>query len=355
MANALRLKTGGHYLIYWTRSRSRDELNYSRSLAGPPDHAARADNASRAIRDISIYGLRVRTELDPGDWPDAPGGDPDVVVRVEPPAPATFEGARYTARFSYRVNEVEFEIRGVGRYIVAGGAEIRVAPDADARPEDVRLYLTGASIGMILHQRGVYPLHAGCVAIDGTGVAFAGSSGNGKSTTVAALVQRGATFISDDICALTGADSGTPHVWCGAARLKLDDRGMAELHEASGALESAGGNRGKYHVPVERAPLPHSVPLSRVYILGFGEGEPRLEPLARLDAISALVDETYLLPYAVQMGLSPQIFKSVAALSTSVTVCRLTRPRGFEQLDAVCEMIERDVLAPAWHGEKKET
>ena len=102
MANALRLKTGGHYLIYWTRSRSRDELNYSRSLAGPPDHAARADNASRAIRDISMYGLRVRTELDPGDWPDAPGGDPDVVVRVEPPAPATFEGARYKPQGLFR-------------------------------------------------------------------------------------------------------------------------------------------------------------------------------------------------------------------------------------------------------------
>lgn len=302
-----------------------------------------------------MYGLHVRTELDPGDWPSAPAGDPDVVVQHEPPAPATFDGAPYTARFSYREHEVEFEIRGVGRYIVTDGARIRVAPEADAKPEDVRLYLTGAAIGLILHQRGVHPLHAGCVALDGSGVAFAGASGNGKSTTIAALVERGATFISDDICALTGTESDAAHVWCGAARLKLDRTVMFGGPDSLSTLEPAGGNRGKFHVPVAAQPsLPASVPLSRVYILGFGEGEPCLERLTQLDAISALADETYLLPYAVQMGLSPQIFKRVAALSGTLTVCRLTRPRGFEHLDAVCDIIERDVRAAASRGKDKD-
>ena len=75
-------------------------------------------------------------------------------------------------------------------------------------------------------------------------------------------------------------------------------------------------------------------------------GAPRLERLSGLEAISALLDETYILAYAATMGLSPQIFKSVAELARTVAVSRLIRPRGFEHMDAVLNLIECDVRTP---------
>jgi hypothetical protein len=302
-------------------------------------------------RDVAMYGLRVRSEIDLRDWPAAPTGEPQVVIREDPPAPATFEGATYNARTSFGNGEVHIEVRGVARYSAVGGTSIRVAPEAQARPEDLRLYLTGAMFGVILHQRGVFPLHASCVAIDGAGAAFAAPSGSGKSTLLAALLRRGARFVTDDICAMTPVRSGQATVWPGAARMKLDAPGMAAVDHAARALEPAGGNRGKFHVPVASGSVCDSpVPLSSVYLLEFGKGEPRLERLGGLESVSALVDETYLLSYAASMGLSSQIFQRAAELARTITVSRLIRPHGFEHIEAAVELIERDVRGTNDHG-----
>jgi len=291
-----------------------------------------------------MYGLRVRSAIDLQDWPTPPAGDPDVFVHVDAPLPATFDGITFNARTTFENGEVHIDVRGVAQYRAAGGTSIRVAPEPGAKPEDVRLYLTGAMFGVILHQRGILPLHASCVAIDGQGVAFAAPSGSGKSTIVAALLRRGATFVSDDICAMTPVDSGRSCVWPGAARMKLDTPGMAALDDVTDGLEPAGGPRGKFHVPVETVPVdPSPVPLARVYLLTFGEGPPRLEHLNGLEAISALVDETYLLTYATSLGLTSQVFRRAAELSRTLGVSRLIRPRGFEHLDAVLDLIQRDL------------
>jgi hypothetical protein len=294
-------------------------------------------------RDVSVYGLRVRSDIELADWPSAAPGEPDVVVRAEPEWTPTFEGSPFTARSVYVDGEVRSEVRGVGRF-TATATHMTVAPESGARPEDVRLYVTGAMFGAVLHQRGLFPLHASCVAIDGVGVSFAGTSGSGKSTLVGALLRRGAAFVSDDICVLTSGASGEVRVWPSASRLKLDPHAMTTLDGRPERLEPAGGDRGKFHVPVSAQPTAAGpVPLSRVYLLGFGDGPVRIERLSGLDAISALVDETYVLACAAALGLSQQVFRHAAQAARSLTVSRLIRPRGLDHMDAVVERIRDDV------------
>lgn len=295
-------------------------------------------------RDIAMYGLKVRTEIELPDWPDPPSGEPQVEIVVEPGLEADDNGPAFSGRMLYSEEEVRVDVRRVGRFTVERGTRIRVAREEGALPEDVRLYLTGVIFGLLLHQRSVLPLHASCVALDGTGVGFAAPSGSGKSTLLAALLRRGASFVTDDICALEPQPSGPWRVWPAATRVKLDPAGMAALDHAQVDLEPAGGERGKFHVRVS-APQDRgsTVPLSRLYLLAFGEGKPCLERLSGLEAISALVDETYVLSSAVAMGLSSRIFKSATALSRTLVVSRLYRPRGFEHLDEVLDLIERDV------------
>lgn len=294
-------------------------------------------------RDVSVYGLRVRSDIDLVDWPDAAPGEPDVIVRAEPLWTPTFEGPPFSARSVYVDGEVRSEVLGVGRF-TATATHMTVAPEAGAKPEDVRLYITGAMFGAVLHQRGLFPLHASCVAIDGRGVAFAGASGIGKSTLVGALLRRGATFVSDDICVLAPGEKGGVRVWPSASRLKLDPHAMTAFDRTADGLEPAGGDRGKFHVPVGDSPGAAPVPLSRVYLLRFGDEESvRLERLTGLEAISALVDETYVLACAAALGLSQQVFRHAAQASRSLTVSRLIRPRGLDHMDAIIDCIRRDV------------
>ena len=304
-------------------------------------------DASAGRCHVSLHGLRVQSDIDLPGWPEIAPGSPDVVIRREPFDGATFEAQRYWTSTRFEDGEVRLEIRNVGKFVASGGTLIRVAPEPGAQPEDILLFLTGALMGAILHQRGIYPLHASCVAIDGSGVAFAAPSGEGKSTLVASMVDRGATFVTDDICVMTGTLDREACVWPGAPRVKLDEKGLAALTSAPGDLERVGGDRNKFHLPVGDSPdWMKPVPLKRVYLLASADGPPRIERITGLDAISALVDQTYFLTYATALGLNTQVFRKAAAISRSVQVSTLTRPRGLEHMSAVLDLIARDLRAP---------
>jgi hypothetical protein len=272
-------------------------------------------------------------------------GDPSFEIRRAACDAPPFGENPHTARFLVRDGDLQVAITGVGRYAACGGRLIKVDPEPTARREDILLYLTGAMVGATLHQRGLYPLHASSVMIGGVGVGFAGPSGAGKSTLVSTMIQRGAGFVSDDVCVLTESTSGELVVWPGAPRVKLDEVALAGVPSRPEHLETAGGNRGKYHLPVAEASAPTApVPFRHLFILSEGAGEPRIERLTGVDAVSALMEETYLLTWAAALGLSTQVFRLVGRVARSLHISRLVRPRGMEHLPATAPLIERTIL-----------
>ena len=78
-------------------------------------------------------------------------------------------------------------------------------------------------------------------------------------------------------------------------------------------------------------------------MIGRGDAETAEDrPGSGLDAISALVDDTYFLMYAAGLGLNTRVFRLAADISRSLVVSRLTRPRGLEHMPAVMDLIARD-------------
>lgn len=327
-------------------ARKRQEISYGVSLEEVLRHGVTdADD----VRDLAIYGLRVRTVVPLPGWPPLaadPDAVPDVVIRREPVAAPDVPGDPHTTLTRFHGGEVTVVVRGVARYHVRGGTLIQVDPEPGAKPEDLQLYLGGAMLGTILHQRGVFPLHASSVAIDGRAIALAGPSGAGKSTLLATLVRRGATFVSDDVCALTGDAGAGFAVWPGAARAKLDPPALEALSQDPAALPSAGGTRGKLQLPLRAdAASIRPLPLQAVYLLREGTAL-QLEPLGGLEAVTALLDETYLLGYASALGLKRQCFEWAARVAQSVQVCRCVRPFGMEHLNRLAEFLETASRAP---------
>ena len=91
-------------------------------------------------------------------------------------------------------------VEGIAEYAVEGGRKIWVKPAENAPTRNVRLFLLGSVMGLLLHQRGDLPLHANAIEIDGKALAFAGPSGSGKSTLAGAFHDRGYRVIADDVC-----------------------------------------------------------------------------------------------------------------------------------------------------------
>ncbi|HEX8207072.1 MAG TPA: hypothetical protein VF587_13510 [Solirubrobacteraceae bacterium] len=237
----------------------------------------------------------------------APRGEPEIAV--DDVFAVYRDGGRLTMRCDHTGT---FAIDPEAAEIVA---EPRAAADAAWEHR-----LACVAVPLMLAERGDLALHASAVAVDGRAVAFSAPSGTGKSTTAAALAERGYDVLAEDGCVVTAAETGEMLLWPGLRGVRLP------------GLFTAGGDGA--------APLP----LAAVALLGPRRGTaPHLEPVAPLDALTALMPNTMHALRASQAAA----FRGAAALARSVPVFRATLPDDLAAAPDHAESLLRDVLARA--------
>lgn len=121
--------------------------------------------------------------------------------RLPPPKPRSglpIFGRRYAVRAASQAETLFVVHRGSRKPIVVPDLEIA----ADLIVSDVQRVLA-------LRARGLVFLHAGAVVWRGRGILLPGRSGSGKSSLVAALLQAGAQYLSDELAVLD--ESGQVH------------------------------------------------------------------------------------------------------------------------------------------------
>lgn len=211
------------------------------------------------------------------------------------------------------------DIPEVAQFFVAGGRSIAIGAARGAEEREIRLFLLGSAMGVLLHQRGVLPLHANAVAIDGAAIAFTGHSGSGKSTLAAWFHDRGYRVLADDVCVVR-THEGQAMAFPGLPRLRL----WHDALEASGrdpqahvpSFRAKGDPRRKYDVTlgaegVMRDPLP----LRALFVLAQGP-QLSVERLTGAESVEAISSNTY------RGGLIGKVGDSAAHLEACVTIAR---------------------------------
>lgn len=153
-------------------------------------------------------------------WTGAPG-EPDIVIALGD-VPDTIEDPVLVTPFlqAAKDNRARYSIAGVADYLIEQGKRIIIAPKLAADSPDVRLFLLGSVFGFLCNQRGVLPIHACSVEVDGGAIAFAGASGMGKSTLAAAFHRRGFRLLADDVTPVDLSD-GAIRFLPGLRRIRL--------------------------------------------------------------------------------------------------------------------------------------
>lgn len=295
----------------------------------------------------SAFGLEIHSEILLPELPfeGAREGDPDVSIRFasfSEPAPATPGGARFHAEDGVGY----LNVPRVGHFRISEGRRIDIDPNPSANEQQLRLFLLGSAFGVLCHQRGLLPLHANAIVVNGSAFAFAGRSGIGKSTLAAHFHSLGYPILSDDVCVLSFDEEGRPLAWPGLPRLRLWRDAVETFGHDVETLQRAFHGRDKFHVPIAAAPENRAYPLARLYVLSdLLPEEPReIRRLTAHHAVRAAMANTYRTQYIAPLGLHTDHFNQAINVARFCEVFEAPRERGFDVFASEAARFEAHVL-----------
>ena len=175
-------------------------------MTGTPLHFQLAGRLTLAVEDLDAAQLRVaRVELDPFEA-TSPVGAADVVLtarRVEASRNAEVQGPANDATTTALEHEGEFMVLAGGRTCTVpapprpGAGAMRIGVERGFPLRAAWAPVIRPAMQLALHGTGACAAHAAAVEDAGRAILVAGWSESGKTEVALALVEAGATFVSD--------------------------------------------------------------------------------------------------------------------------------------------------------------
>ena len=265
-----------------------------------------------------LCGWRVASDLPLPELLPWRGDDraPDLTIRTGP-VPARLDDLQFDGPLLQVAADgtCRYEISAVAAFVIRGGRDIVVQARDDASSSGVNTFLLGTVLAIVCHQRGVVPVHASCIEIDGQAVAFAGPVGTGKSTMAAVARRAGLRVVSDDVTVLAPVGSRVD-VLPTFPRLRLWRDTRAALCAEDDLFEPGRTGIARESLALGTAfrsePLPLSavVHLTHVSDVRFCE----LRELHGVEAMARLHDQVHTSVYPLRRGQGRSMFATVFGL-----------------------------------------
>lgn len=278
---------------------------------------------------------------------------PDVSVYVEP-AEQIERVEKWTHRWRRRDGGLALSCaRRPGGYLLRYGAaaDFVIADRAiaiRARPRTawnvVERLLIESVIPHALSRRGCVVLHASAVTDGSRAVAFAGGSGDGKSTVAASFCASGWGLLADDYIVLRkGAEVAPTHagirLWPDAMRAVSPDAWRARATVVAGAKTRATASVAR-----------DAVPLKHLYVLAprrrtARAAEPSIELLSGAAALIAVVTAALRIDPSDAASAGRQL-DPLARLARSLEIRRVRFTRGVRRVPQLRSAVLADLAAP---------
>lgn len=294
------------------------------------------------LNDYYIYGLHIRSDLVCPELPLSaePGGTPDVTIRTAPPVASVSESLenRY---FEVRPGVFRLAVPGVAQYLVEEGSRIAIEPVETASLDEIRLFLLGSTMGALLYQRGLFPLHGSAVETPWGAMIFVGAQGIGKSTLVAQFHRHGYRLLSDDVCAVAAKPAGL-EVLPAIAHFRL----RSDAYERIGTPQHARFDVDKFVVPLGKGYCPHPVALRAIHVLvDREEGDAEFTILRGFDRVQYLLENLYRPQYLQGQSTQSSLMRMAGTIAQAATIAAVSRQRAPELIPALVGFLES-----AWAG-----
>lgn len=289
----------------------------------------------------SAYGLTIASAL-PLPGLQSGTGRADVFVDLGSPVDQAASDERTIRCVGADEHHCHLTWGGVGELSIEGGSRIVVHPVSTADQDSLALFVLGAGLGVLLHQRGTLVLHGSGVAIGGLAVGFLGQKGWGKSTTAGALARLGHALLSDELLAIRFDAEGLGWVLPVASPIKLWSDAFSTLCPEDMNPARVRPGIDKFYLPAVCA-ADREYPLDSIYILDDGESlsaQPVVGKTAFFGVLPNLYVTRFGTPFLQRSGSASRVFQQLDLLLGKTRVIRLQREQSLDRLGDVVALIE---------------
>jgi hypothetical protein len=289
----------------------------------------------------SAYGLSIEADLECPELRALPQpvSDPDVTIRWL----ATGDSAMSPLKdrhYEVLPGRFRLDVKGVARYSVEEGKRILIEPVGDASLEKVRLFLFGSTMGALLYQRGLFPLHGSAVETPWGAMIFVGAQGSGKSTLAAQFHKQGYRLLSDDVCAIATTPGGL-RIMPALSHFRL----CADAYERLQSPVEARFDVDKFLVPMGDGYCTEPVALKAIHVLSDGDASlPHFEFLQGLSRVCRLLENLYRPHFLKGQATQTGLMKMAGTIAQQSVVASVTRRRPETLPDDMLNF-----LIAAWH------
>ena len=283
------------------------------------------------------YGLRIDAEIECPELPPAPpdSGNADVTIQLLPPL-SELHNPQEDRSYQIQPNLFRLTVKDVAQYQIEEGKRILIEPLVGVTEDKLRLFLLGSSMGALLYQRGLFPLHGSAVETPWGAMIFVGAQGAGKSTLASEFFRQGYRLLSDDVCAVSATPDGL-QILPALAQIRLCE----DAFERLGAPAEAGFNVDKFVVPMGENYCPTPIPLRAIHILGDQEeATPSYEPMRGLERIQKLLENLYRPHFLIGQQTQPEQMRLAAQIAQRAEIVSVNRRRDVGAIGDLVRFLE---------------
>ena len=301
----------------------------------------------------TAYGLQIDSELPlPGLLPGS-SRPSDVKIRYGPVPnnlPEPLGKGRY---FEATDDAFLFRVKDTARYLVVEGQQIIIDRDPDCHEDVLRTYLMGSAFGALMHQRRLLVMHASSIQTARGAVLFVAPSGHGKSTLLAALLDRGYAMLSDDVTAIDMHSQSAPVAYPSFPSMRLGTDAAARIGRQIDSLPRV-RHTDKHVVPVENF-CADPLPVHAVYALEVHEApDIRLAQVDGVERFTNVANNTYRYEFLETLGLRQVHFQAASRLAQAIQVYQIKRPESPFLLNELVDRLWAELGEPVNRSREQE-
>lgn len=285
-----------------------------------------------------VFALTIQSEIYfPELMETLPSNRPDVTISIDKLAFLENEKSPVGILYQAKPNFFTLHVPAIARFCVKDGAQIRVNPVDGIDEDSLRYFILGPCMVALLIQRDLFLLHASTMKIRDKCVSFAGGHGFGKSTLSAALLTRGYSLLSDDICAINSKGE----VLASFPQIDLWQESLLKLQIHAGSLRKIRPCIDKFALPVGTEFYSSCLPLETLYILNpHNQNEFTHLRLRGSDKIKYLHRFIYNKMFVCGFKKDFIYFEQCSRLAQQLEIILINRPMLGFQLETLVQFVE---------------